>query len=272
MRVFAIYDKDLERKEAIGYLYCYDSSNSFVIELCEDIGEWEAPLLFQGLVKKGIYTVPKDISLLWVRERVIPSGRQNIGMILKNAKLREYNERALLALSDGKCSQDQCMITEISENEVPKNIAKRMDSNVSECFLSEDGQIICLFRDYITSKINLNVLAIEDKDIQQLLKRKELLESVRVGVGGYSIAFQDYVEIPKEVLREKRWILPIGAMDFYRFVQNNIISSVNACESMGCSKQNLSYYVKANRIEPVICGSKENFYTKGSIQKLMDNH
>ena len=106
---------------------------------------------------------------------------------------------------------------------------------------------------------------------RSILKNKELLESVRVGVGGYTIAFQDYVEIPKEILREKRWILPIGAMDFFHFVQNNIISSVNACESMGCSRQNLSYYVKANRIEPVMYGSKENFYTKGSVQKLLDD-
>ena len=271
MRVFAIYDKDLERKEAIGYLYCYERSGSYVIELCEDINEWEAPILFQGLVKKGIYTVPKDISLLWVRERVIPSGRQNIGMILKNAKLKEYNERALLALADGKCSQDQCMVTEISEKEVPESIAKRMDSNVSECFLSEDGEIICLFRDNITSKIDLHVLAMENKKIQQLFKKKELLDSVRVGVGGYSVAFQDYVEIPKEILREKRWILPISATDFYRFVHNNIINSVNAYESMGCSKQNLSYLVKTKRIEPVIYGLKENFYTKGSVQKIMDD-
>ena len=163
------------------------------------------------------------------------------------------------------------MVKEISEKEVPVNIVKRMDSNVSECFLSEDGQIICLFWDNVTSKIDLNILATGNKKIQNILKNKELLESVRVGVGGYTIAFQDYVEIPKEILREKRWILPIGAMDFYHFVQNNIISSVNACESMGCSRQNLSYYVKANRIEPVMYGSKENFYTKGSVQKLLDD-
>lgn len=271
MRVFAIYDKDLKRKQAIGYLYCYEKSGSYVIELCEDVNEWEAPLLFQGLVKKGIYTVPKDIALLWVRERVIPSGRQNIGLILKNAKLKEYNEKALLALSEGKCSQDQCFVTEISAKEVPEGIARRMDSNVSECFLSEGEQIICLFRDDVASKIDLHILAMENKEIQRLLKRKELLESVRIGVGGYSVAFQDYVEIPKETLREERWILPIRATDFYQFVQKNIISTANACERMECTKQNLSYFVKANRIEPVICGSKENFYTKGSVQKLMDD-
>ena len=66
----------------------------------EDLSEWEAPLLFQGLVKKGIYTVSREASLMWVQERVIPSGRQNIGLILKTHKLKEYSEIALLSLSN----------------------------------------------------------------------------------------------------------------------------------------------------------------------------
>ena len=96
------------------------------IELADRLDEWEAPLLFQGLVKKGIYTVPGAISALWVRERVIPNGRQNIGSILKNAKLKEYNEMALLKLSKGKCSQDGCYIEEIAGEELPEDIKKEL--------------------------------------------------------------------------------------------------------------------------------------------------
>ena len=107
------------------------------IELADRLDEWEAPLLFQGLVKKGIYTVPGAISALWVRERVIPSGRQNIGSILKNAKLKEHNEMALLELSKGKCSQDSCYIEEITGEELPEDIKKRTHKNISECFLKE---------------------------------------------------------------------------------------------------------------------------------------
>ena len=116
MKIYAIYDKETARNSALGYLFYYEKANEYIIELNDWLDEWEAPILFQGLVKKGIYTVPRDVSLLWVRERVIPSGRQNIGSILKNARLKEYNEMALLALSKGKCSQDSCYIEEISNN------------------------------------------------------------------------------------------------------------------------------------------------------------
>ena len=103
MKVFAIWDDDWENKTPIGYLFCYEKENAFMIELNSELDEWNAPLLFSSFVKKNIYTIPREISALWVRERVIPSGRQNIGSILKNHKMTEYNEMKLLALSKGKC-------------------------------------------------------------------------------------------------------------------------------------------------------------------------
>lgn len=268
MKIYAIYDDELDREGPIGYLQCYDKSNAYIVELCDDLNEWEAPLLFQNLVKKSIYTIPKDISLLWVKERVIPSGRQNIGLILSKAGLKEYNERALLALSKGRCSQDRCYIVEIQENELPDDIVQRKVRNVTECFPSEDGHIICLFCDNMASKVDLLQLKKKYKDIEYLLRNEKLLHSVKVGVGGYSISFNDSIEICKEDLRERKWLLPISANDFYSFVQNNIVNSVQACEALECSRQNLSYLVKTEQLEPVIHGIKENLYTKGSIEMV----
>ena len=111
MKSYAIYDGDLDRGSAIGYLFYYEKSQSFIIELCEDLGEWDAPLLFQGLVRKKIYTVSEDISLMWVKERVIPSGRQNIGSILKNYKLKEYSEMYGNAFRQKTNSSYACLMT-----------------------------------------------------------------------------------------------------------------------------------------------------------------
>lgn len=101
MKSYAIYDEDLDRKTPIGYLFYYEKAKEFIIELCRDLDEWSAPLLFQGLVHRGIYTIPHEAARMWVEERVIPSGRQNIGSILKNHKMQSYNEMALLSLSKG---------------------------------------------------------------------------------------------------------------------------------------------------------------------------
>ena len=96
MKTYAIYDEDWKMKCPIGYLYYYDKCNEFIIELSRELDKWEAPLLFSSYVEKSIYTIPKEVSMLWVRERVIPSGRQNIGSILKNHKMKSYDEMKLL--------------------------------------------------------------------------------------------------------------------------------------------------------------------------------
>ena len=56
MKVFAIWDDDWENKTPIGYLFCYEKENAFMIELNSELDEWNAPLLFSSFVKKNIYS------------------------------------------------------------------------------------------------------------------------------------------------------------------------------------------------------------------------
>lgn len=269
MKSYAIYDEELNRKSAIGYLVYYEKAQEFMIELCRDLDEWEVPLLFQKLVSEGVYTVPKDISLLWVKERVIPSGRQNIGAILKNHKLREYSEMALLKLSRGRCSQDGCYIEEVSEEEIPIEIKNRTNQNVTDCFPTEDRQIICMFRDDTVRKIDLEKLTNQYKDILYVLKNKELRDSVKVGVGGYSIVFNDSIEVSTFDLRKAGVLLPMTAGDFYGYVRRNVVDTTKACDMLECSRQNLSYLVKEGKLAPLICGAKENLYARCDIEEMM---
>ena len=268
MKVYAIHDRDLEHKEAIGYLFYYEKADAYIIELRENLNEWEAPLLFKELVKKGIYTIRKDYALLWVKERVIPSGRQNIGAILKNAGLKEYNEMALLRLSKGICSQDNCYIDEVSEDDLPDEISKRRLLTITECFPVGNDTILCMFRDDSVRKLNLQQLSCQYKEISHVLKNKDLFWSVRVGVGGYSITFQDIIEIEVSILREKGGNQLLTAEDFYAFAHNNVVDTTGACELLQCSRQNLSYLIKSKKLEPLILGTKENLFSRGAIEQI----
>ena len=268
MKSYAIYDEQSGGAEPIGYLFYYEKAQSFIIELSSDLDEWQAPLLFQGLVKKGIYTIPKDIALMWVRERIIPSGRQNIGEILRTHKLKEYSEIAMLSLSKGRSSQDACYVKEVREDDVPDQIKNRWLDNVIECFTTERGDIVCMFQDNTTRLIRLEKLLEKYPRILHVIKHRELLESVQVGVGGYSISFNESIEIASSDLVEKGELLPLQANDFYGFVQKNIVDTTNACLMIDCSRQNLSYLVKEKRVTPIIQGTKENLYTKGEITRI----
>ena len=268
MKSYAIYDEDLNRESAIGYLFYYERSRSFIIELQEDLSEWEAPLLFQGLVKKGIFTVSKEASLMWVQERVIPSGRQNIGLILKNHKLKEYSEMALLNLSKGRCAQDHCYIVEISQEDIPEHIKNRMRQNISECFSTEDNQMMCLFIDNTVRKVDLATLLEKYQELSYVMRNKELLDDVTVGVGGYSIIFNESIEVQATDLRNYGKLLPLQAKDFYHFASKNVIDTTRACDMLQCTRQNLSYMVKEEKISPIINGTKENLYLKGEIERI----
>ena len=268
MKSYAIYDEDLDRTSAIGYLFYYEKSESFVIELCEDLDEWEAPLLFQKLIREKRYTISSENSLMWVKERVIPSGRQNIGSILKKYKLKEYSEIAMLELSNGRCSQDNCYISELREEEIPTDIVERMRKNIWEVFPTEENQLICLFADDVVKKVDISLLLEKYRDIPYLIKNSALLDSVKIGAGGYNIIFNDSIEIQTSDLREVGLTLPLCAKDFYTFVRRNVVDTTKACDMLQCSRQNLSYMAKTGKIQPVIYGTKENLYLKGVVERV----
>lgn len=269
MKSYAIYDEALDRR-LIGYLFYYEKSENFIIELNEDLDEWDAPLLFQRLVREKKYTVPRDVSFMWVKERVIPSGRQNIGSILKNHKLKDYSEMAMLRLSNGRCSQDSCYIVEVEHEKIPENIKDRMKENIWECFPTEDNQVVCLFKDNVVKKVELSLLLEQYKDLSYALKNRRLHDSVKIGIGGYSIIFNDSIEIQASDLRKAGQAIPLTSYDFYNFVRRNTIDTTKTCDMLQCSRQNLSYLVKEKKIKPIICGTKENLYLKGEIERVMN--
>ena len=206
---------------------------------------------------------------MWVRERVIPSGRQNIGSILKNHKLNAYSEIALLNLSKGKCSQDNCYITEIMEDEIPDNILDRRKKNLWECFPTADNQLLCLFKDNVVKKVNLSLLYRQYVELAQILRNRSVLDSLKVGVGGYCVILNDSMEIQALDLRAVGTPVPLTSADFYNFIRRNVTDATKTCEMLGCSRQNLSYMVKEGKIKPIIRETKENLYLKGEIESLI---
>ena len=267
MKAYAIYDEDVEAKCPIGYLYYYDKCNEFIIELSSELDRWNTPLLFSSYVENNIYTIPKAASLLWVKERVIPSGRQNIGSILKNHKMKQYNEMKLLELSGGRCSQDNCYIKKVEYEDIPLEIRKRSEDNVLECFTSGEHDVICLFEDDTVRRVDLTKLIEINGKIAAVLKNEAVFLSVKVGVGGYSIVFNETIEIEKRILKKAGTKINISVRDFYHFTRENIVDTARACEILGCSKQNLTYLIIKGKLKPIKPNLKENLFFRGEVER-----
>ena len=258
MKIFEIIDNGFE----VGVLLYYEKEKTFIIELKEELDEWTAPLLFSGFVKKGLFTIPRDASLLWVRERVIPSGRQNISAILANHKLKEYDEMKFLEISGGKCSQDNISLRRI--NAIPEYVAKRTEMHLTEVFTSGDDSLICFFADDTIRKVELKRLS-NVCEIDKILKNMQLFETCKVGTGGYYATFNDSIDIPADVLYKEGVLLPLTEEDFVAFLCKNVLDTSQTCELLGCSRQNVSYMVKQGQISPVREDVMGNLYLKGNV-------
>lgn len=263
MKIFQIIDE--ENALLVGVLLYYEKSRTCIIELPEYLDEWTAPLLFTSYVKKKIYTIPRDISFLWVKERVIPSGRQNIKAILEHHHMQAYDEMKFLEISEGKCSQDSLYIRKVDY--LPDFIIKRQQKNIVECVMCENRTLLCFFADEILRKIELKKIDIEDLD--KVINNERLYQSGKVGTAGYFITFNDSIDVQASILYEAGEIIPLKLSDFKMFVQKNVLDTTESCNLLECSRQNISYIVNQQRLTPVKEEVRGNLYLRGDVLRTM---
>ena len=262
MRIFDIFDE--ENSITIGTLLYYEKERSFIIELVDTLDEWTAPLLLTSYVKKGIFTIPRDVSFLWVKERIIPSGRQNIDSILKKHKLKSYDEMKFLEFSEGRCSQDSLFIKKTDS--LPEYVQKRILHNLTETVVLEDYKMICFFADKTIRKIDFKTLP-ASHDMKKILGFKILFESAKVGTGGYFVTFDDSIDIPARLLYKSGKKIPLEPEDFISFAQKNICDTSETCIELECSRQNVSYMISHDMLTPVKENVKGNLYLRGDVIK-----
>ncbi len=257
MKAYEIKDS----RTGIGILLYFEKSKTFIIELRDDLDEWTAPLLFSGPVKKKIFTMPRDISKAWVEERIIPCDRQNINDILTNHHLKEYDALRLLELSQGRCAQDDLIVRKIDN--LPDYVTDRMERNVVDVVVMDENRGLCFFADDTVRIVELKVL----DGFDRIKNNAGLLESGRVGCGGYYVTFNDSIDYPASVFYEKGRLIPLTRDDFITFMSKNVLDTTQSCRLLNCSRQNLSYLVRQGSIQAAKPDVNGNLYLKGDVIK-----
>ncbi len=113
MYKFAIKNRAYEDK-TVGYLYYDEIEKTYRIEIPDNVKSTETTMILSDFIKKGKREIDSQWSLRWVRERVTPPERQNIGQVLKNNGMKFYSEFPLLLKNQGRSCQDECYIEQIS--------------------------------------------------------------------------------------------------------------------------------------------------------------
>lgn len=99
-KVWAILDYNTEEK-------------MFELHIQRDPNIMQAPITIWAYANAGMWDLTPEQSLKWVRMRLIPPNRANIGQILAGFGMKEYDEFEMLYKLHGECSQDDMYIEEV---------------------------------------------------------------------------------------------------------------------------------------------------------------
>ena len=267
MRIFAIRDElSVERKD-LAYLLYYEVDKKFYIELPENADPWEVPLLLSSFVKRNEKTVNSYWSNVWIQQRIVPTDRQNLGQILRDNNMKEYDEFELLMLSMGRCPQDDFYLVAIEESQLPKEIKRRFEKRIEDVIPLDNYNLLVFFKDGTVKKCNLKKHFEEKQAFHILLKKKDYFYTVNLQTGGHGVSWDINMNISDMSLDKMGKKVPLTADDFRNFVVHRVINAAEAAETLGCTRQNIDYLTKAKKLHPVKASEKSTLYLKSEVIK-----
>ncbi len=267
MRIFAIRDGADEACKNLAYLLYYELEKRFYIELPQGADPWETPLLLDHFVKQGETSVNSYWSKIWVEQRIIPPDRQNIGEILRDNKLEEYDEYELLMLAMGRCAQDDYYLVPVDEDGLPEDIKKRFATKIEDVLPLEDFSLLVFFRDGIIKKCSLKSYFEKTRGFQILLKKPEYFEHVQMQTGGHGVSWDVNMIISDSMLYHMGKRIPLTASDFRNFVNYRVVNATEAANLLGCTRQNIIDLTKRGKLHSLKSSDKNTLYLKSEILK-----
>ena len=267
MKIFAV-KSDSTGNKVLAYLLYYEKTDQFYIELPENADEWDTPLLLSSFVRQGQQTVNSYWSREWVRQRIIPADRQNLGSILKESGLEKYDEYKLLTLAEGRCAQDDCYIEPVAEKDLPEEITDRFVFRVEEVVPSEDRHLLVFFRNGSARKCNMRILCTETR-FAPILQREELFSAVCVQTDGYGVTWGENLDVSADCLWRNGTQLPLSLRDFQNYAAYCVTDTAGACRILNCSRQNISDLVRRGKLHPIQASSSGTLFLIRELQRRL---
>lgn len=267
MKAYAIRDKSIDKNRDLAYLLYYEKTQLFHIEVCDKTGEWEAPLILSSFVKRGKRSLDSYWSREWVEQRIIPRDRQNLGMILKENGLREYDVIRLLEIAGGRCAQDECFIVPLKKTLYPQELKNRLKETITDAITDEE-RIIAFYRDGAIVNIDKNRLPMGEQSIKRMDAYSRKIGSLHVGDGGHSLILDDSFEITAEELKNAGKTEAISTNDMTVYIKRNLIDTSAAAEMLHCTRQNIQDLVTRKKLEPVMTLGNSFLFLKEQIYEL----
>lgn len=265
MVIFEIRNK-AEKRRLLGYLFYFERSKRFFAEVLDEVDEWSAPFLFSGHVKKGIRSIDSIWTEKFVRQRIIPSDRQNLGSILRENGLKKYDEYKLLQLSEGRCVQDELYLVRVTEKEISAGVKRRLREKVLDVMPLRNMKALVCFKNGESRIADLKDICGGDPVFGKILSDEKLFYGVRVSPGGNGIEWGEERFVSAQKLKSRGKISDIRWEDILRFIRDRLLDTAEVSEMLQCSRQYVDQLADKGRLTSVRKGARSVLYTKGSLE------
>lgn len=267
MKIFAIRDESAVNQIDLAYLLYYELEKRFYIELPENADPWETPLLLSTFVKKGETSINSYWSKIWVQQRIVPTDRQNLGQVLKDNNLKEYDEFGLLMLTMGRCAQDDYYLVPIEETKLPEQIRQRFEKLIEDVVPLNNFALLVFFRDGSVKKCSIMERYEYAPSFGVLFRNEDFFYAINIQPGGHGIEWDVNLSISAATLYRIGKKVPLTVSDFQNFVVHRVVNVAEAAEILGCSRQNIDYLTKTGKLHPIKSSGKNTLYLKSEVLK-----
>lgn len=270
MRVFALRDSENKRLKNLAYLFYYKKSKQFFFELSQNVDSWKLPLLLSSFAARKTYTVAPYWSRLWVQQRIVPPDRQNIGHVLKEYNLKEYDEFKLLMIDSGACAQDSYYLQGIKEDDCPAEIRNRREKRVADILAVENFRMIVFFMNGKTKNLDFRRILQNDVRFAPILQDKRLFRRAELQPGGHGIQWGTDLCIMYPTLYKMGKPVNIKLKDILSFIDLRVVNTIEAMKILNCSRQGISSFVDNGKLSSIKSGKKDRLFLKSSLGQVAE--
>jgi len=269
MKVYKIIDEARD-SILIGYLLSFGHGASFSVELSDDLTVKDSPLFFESFINKGQLTVDPLWSERWVRSRIVPEDRQNLGAVLMDNKLKEYDALKLLMLGSGRCAQDDCAVIPESPARIPEWLFIRRQRKLEYAICIGDYEILSIFRDGSMWRVDPIVEGLADDRLSRICGRPDLMRQMKLIPGGLGVQWQGDIVLTAEQLYGKGKMLPIDHSEFDRLIKYYIMLTPDVCSELDCSRQYINRIVKDGSLQALRESDSVRIYTASEVARFRE--
>lgn len=256
----------------IGYLFYYEKSRTFAIELSDKIDEKEAPLFLSSFIRKGQLSVDPEWSARWVRQRIVPTDRQNLGMILRENRLKEYDAYRLLMLGKGRCAQDDCSVLPVKENQLSEWVIDRRRRKLEFAAALGKWNMLLVFCDGTIWKVDLEARLRSERRLNILLSRPEVFHSVKLLPGGNGISWGEGLFVTAEKLYKEGVPIPLDKDELLQVVKAYILDTTDVCRELNCSRQYVNQLVQKNELACLKESGNNRLYARSEVERMKESY